>query len=49
MTRKELINYGFAMAAKEQGIDFFNNIVNAKFRRNHRSQERKNIIEICKL
>lgn len=48
MKRKELNNYGFALAVKEQGLEHFHNIINTHFRKNHKSQEKSNIAEICR-
>lgn len=48
MTRKELKNYGFAVAVKEQGLEHFHKIIDNQFRKNHKSQEKSNIAEICR-
>ena len=48
MTRKELKDYGFAVAVKEQGLEHFHKIIDTRFRMNHKSQEKSNIAEICR-
>ena len=48
MTRTELKNFAIAIAVKNEGFGFFNNVINSRFNPNHKSQERKNLVEICK-
>ena len=48
LTRRELKEYCVVLGVDSFGIEFINNIINTNFIKNHRSGERKHVLEICK-